>query len=728
MCLLGCDIGSSSVKASIVDKDTGLTLASDFYPKEEAAIKAVRPGWAEQNPDDWWMYLKEAIKGAIAKAGIKGTEIDAIGISYQMHGLVLVDRKMQVLRPSVIWCDSRAVPYGDRAFKSIGEKQCLAHLLNSPGNFTASKLAWVKEYEPQIFGQVHKFMLPGDFIAMRMTGDIVTTVSGLSEGIFWDFRNNSVSEDLMNYFGFSKELVPDIRPTFGVQGELLGSVASELGLKKGTPVTYRAGDQPNNALSLNVLNPGEIAATGGTSGVVYGVNGKVNYDTLSRVNTFAHVNHSADRTRLGVLLCINGVGILNSWVKRNVAPEGISYPALNELAATVPIGSEGLSILPFGNGAERMLQNKQVDCSIHGLNFNIHNYFFAKALDQVRPGGVVAFVTSRYTMDAKDSTVRRYLAQRAELLGAIRLPNDAFKKNAGAEVVSDIIFLQKRDRPLDIVPEWTQTGQTEDGFAINRYFIDHPEMVLGRQEPVSTAHGMDYTVNPIEGLELSDQLHDAVKYIHGTYQEAELPELGEGEAIDTSIPADPNVKNYSYAIVDGQVYYRENSRMVRPDLNATAEARVKGLVGLRDCVQELIDLQMDAAVPDSTITQKQAELNRLYDSFSAKYGLINDRANRLAYADDSSYYLLCALEVIDEDGKLERKADMFTKRTIKPHQAVAAVDTASEALAVSISEKACVDMSYMSRLTGKTKEALAGELQGVIDSWLHPRRRRNESL
>ena len=398
--------------------------------------------------------------------------------------------------------------------------------------------------------------------------------------------------------------------------------------------------------------------------------------------------------------------------------------------------------VPFG-------QYQVNDKAYNKLNFNIHNYFFAKALDQVRPGGVVAFVTSRYTMDAKDSTVRRYLAQRAELLGAIRLPNDAFKKNAGAEVVSDIIFLQKRDRPLDIAPEWTQTGiirvpaksqdfvgeggateqasfspqggneqaqsaTTQDGFAINRYFIDHPEMVLGRQEPVSTAHGMDYTVNPIEGLELSDQLHDAVKYIHGTYQEAELPELGEGEAIDTSIPADPNVKNYSYAIVDGQVYYRENSRMVRPDLNATAEARVKGLVGLRDCVQELIDIQMDAAVPDSTITQKQAELNSLYDSFSAKYGLINDRANRLAYADDSSYYLLCALEVIDEDGKLERKADMFTKRTIKPHQAVAVVDTASEALAVSISEKACVDMDYMSQLTGKTKEELAGELQGVI--------------
>ena len=363
--------------------------------------------------------------------------------------------------------------------------------------------------------------------------------------------------------------------------------------------------------------------------------------------------------------------------------------------------------VPFG---QYQVRDKAYD----KLNFSIHNYFFAKALDQVRPGGVVAFVTSRYTMDAKDSTVRRYLAQRAELLGAIRLPNDAFKKNAGAEVVSDIIFLQKRDRPLDIVPEWTQTGQTQDGFAINRYFLDHPEMVLGRQEPESTAHGMDYTVNPIKGLELSDQLHDAVKYIHGTYQEAELPELGEGEAIDTSIPADPNVKNYSYTVVDGAVYFRENSRMVRPDLNATAETRVKGLVGLRECVQQLIDLQMDAATPDSAIRDKQTELNRLYDSFSAKYGLINDRANRLAFADDSSYYLLCALEVIDEDGKLERKADMFTKRTIKPHKAVETVDTASEALAVSIAERACVDMAYMSELTGKTSDELAAELQGVI--------------
>ncbi len=327
----------------------------------------------------------------------------------------------------------------------------------------------------------------------------------------------------------------------------------------------------------------------------------------------------------------------------------------------------------------------------------------------------MAFVTSRYTMDSKDSTVRRYLAQRAELLGAIRLPNNAFKANAGTEVVSDIIFLQKRDRPIDIAPDWTQTGQTEEDFTINRYFLDHPEMVLGRTASESTQYGkQDYTVTPIEGLELSDQLHDAIKYIRGTYQEAELPELGEGEEIDTSIPADPDVKNYSYTVVDGAVYYRENSRMVRPDLNATAEARVKGLVELRDCVQKLIAQQMDSFVSDAAIRETQAELNRLYDAFSAKYGLINDRGNRLAFADDSSYYLLCALEVIDDDGQLKQKADMFTKRTIKPHQAVTSVDTASEALAVSIAEKAEVDMAYMAELSGKTQEELAQELRGVI--------------
>lgn len=372
MYLLGCEIGSSSVKASIVDAQSGQVVASDFYPKEEAAIKALRPGWAEQEPEQWWSYIVHAVKGALAQGKINGQDVKAIGISYQMHGLVVVDKNKEVLRPSILWCDSRAVPYGERAFKSIGEQHCLSTLLNSPGNFTAAKLAWIKEYEPALFENIHKIMLPGDYAAMRMTGEIGTTVSGLSEGIFWDFKNNCVSEDVMNYFGFSSSLIPAIKPTFGIQGELTNAAAQELGLKKGTPVTYRAGDQPNNALSLNVLNPGELAATGGTSGVVYGVNSHVSYDTLSRVNTFAHVNHTAENPRLGVLLCINGVGILNSWVKRNITAEGITYSQLNDLAATAPTGCDGLSILPFGNGAERMLENRQIDCSIRGLNFNIH--------------------------------------------------------------------------------------------------------------------------------------------------------------------------------------------------------------------------------------------------------------------------------------------------------------------------------------------------------------------
>ena len=372
MCLLGCDIGSSSVKASIVDKDTGLTIASDFYPKEEAVINAVRPGWAEQNPDDWWIFLKEAIKGAISKAGIKGTEIEAIGISYQMHGLVCVDKDQKVLRPAIIWCDSRAVPYGQKAFETLGEELCLSHLLNSPGNFTASKLAWIKENEPAVYEKIYKIMLPGDYIAMKLSGTICTTVSGLSEGMFWDFKNNRVADFLMKYYGFDSSLIADIRPTFSEQGRVNAAAAQELGLKEGTPVTYRAGDQPNNALSLNVFNPGEIASTAGTSGVVYGVNGEVNYDPKSRVNTFAHVNHTAEQTRLGVLLCINGTGILNSWVKRTVAPEGISYSDMNVLAAQAPIGSAGISILPFGNGAERMLENRETGCSIQGINFNQH--------------------------------------------------------------------------------------------------------------------------------------------------------------------------------------------------------------------------------------------------------------------------------------------------------------------------------------------------------------------
>ena len=363
--------------------------------------------------------------------------------------------------------------------------------------------------------------------------------------------------------------------------------------------------------------------------------------------------------------------------------------------------------VPFG-------QYKVNDPAYNKLGFNIHNYFFAKALDQVRPGGVVAFVTSRYTLDAKDSTVRRYLAQRADLLGAIRLPNTAFKANAGTEVVSDIIFLQKRDRPIEIDPDWVHLGQTEDGYAINSYFLDHPEMVMGRNSSESTAHGMDYTVEPFENISLASSLQEAVQHIQGTYQEAELPDLGEGEAIQNTLPADPDVKNFSYTLVDGEVYFRENSIMVRPDLNATAKERIKGMLALSTCVHELIDLQMDETIPDSAIAEKQAELNRLYDSFTEKYGLINSRGNKLAFSDDSSYFLLCALEVMDDDGNFQRKADMFTKRTIQPHRVVTSVDTASEALTLSIAEKAEVDMEYMSSLTGKTAEELASELRGVI--------------
>ncbi|MDR3129885.1 MAG: carbohydrate kinase [Tannerellaceae bacterium] len=373
MCLLGCDISSSSIKATVVDPQTGEVLGTDCFPKGETHTQALRPGWAEQDPEEWWENLKLAVHRALEKAKKKGTDVKAIGISYQMHGLVVVDKKLKTLRPAIIWRDSRAVHLGELAFKGIGERRVLSRLLNSPGNFTAAKLAWVKENEPQLFASIHKIMLPGDYIGMRMTGEAVTTVSGLSEGIFWDFETNDLSQDILSYYGFDKELIPPVRPTFGEQGEVTPSAAAELGLRKGIPVTYRAGDQPNNALSLNVLNPGEIAATAGTSGVVYGVNGKVNYDPLSRVNTFAHVNHTAEETRLGVLLCINGVSILNSWIKRNVAPEGISYSDLNLMATSVPIGSEGVTVFPFGNGAERMLQNKEINSSIRGINFNIHD-------------------------------------------------------------------------------------------------------------------------------------------------------------------------------------------------------------------------------------------------------------------------------------------------------------------------------------------------------------------
>ena len=369
--LLGYDIGSSSVKASLVNVDSGVCAASAFYPKVEAEIIARQSGWAEQEPEKWWENLKLATDAVMQTSGARADEVAAIGISYQMHGLVCVDKDLRVLRPAVIWCDSRAVGYGQRAFEALGESVCLSHLLNSPGNFTASKLAWVKEHEPEVYARIYKIMLPGDYIAMRMTGEVCTTVSGLSEGMFWDFKNNRTADFLMDYYGFSSSLIPTLCPTFAEQGRMTASVAAELGLRAGIPVTYRAGDQPNNALSLNVFNPGEIASTAGTSGVVYGVNGSVNYDPLSRVNTFAHVNYTPGQPRLGVLLCINGTGILNSWIKRTMGSD-LSYAGMNEVASQVPVGSEGLSVIPFGNGAERVLENREPGCSLQGLNFNTH--------------------------------------------------------------------------------------------------------------------------------------------------------------------------------------------------------------------------------------------------------------------------------------------------------------------------------------------------------------------
>jgi xylulokinase len=373
MYLLGYDVGSSSVKASLINSDTGIAVASAFHPKKEMKISAPTAGWAEQDPELWWSNLILATNDVLQSAEIDSSEIGAIGIAYQMHGLVLVDRDRKLLRSSIIWCDSRAVPYGDHAMKTLGDEQCLSHLLNSPGNFTASKLSWVIMNEPRIYEKAYKFMLPGDYIAMKLTGEINTTISGLSEGIMWDFKENSLADFLLEYYGIHRHLVPDIVPTFSEQGRLSASAAEELGLVPGIHIAYRAGDQPNNAFSLNVLNPGEIAATAGTSGVVYGVSDEVKYDPQSRVNTFAHVNHSPEMNRLGVLLCINGTGIQYSWLRQNMAQREMNYPALNDLAISAPVGSEGLVMLPFGNGAERMLGNLNVGATIKNINFNIHN-------------------------------------------------------------------------------------------------------------------------------------------------------------------------------------------------------------------------------------------------------------------------------------------------------------------------------------------------------------------
>lgn len=370
MYFIGYDIGSSSVKASLLDAHTNQTIASAQYPKQEMGMIAHHPGWAEQHPEDWWDAIKR-VTAELLDTHVSKDDIKAIGISYQMHGLVVVDKDHRVLRPSIIWCDSRAVEIGDKAYDQLGHSYCQTNLLNSPGNFTASKLAWVKQHEPELYAKIHKFMLPGDYLAMKLSGTINSTISGLSEGIFYDFVEDEISDRVLSNYGIDRSLVPDVVPTFGLQSVVSAAAAAELGLAAGTKITYRAGDQPNNALSLNVLNPGELAATAGTSGVVYGVTDSLNGDPLSRVNSFAHVNHSSESRRIGVLLCINGTGIMYSWAHKNLAVD--TYPEMNDLASEVEVGAEGLVILPFGNGAERILQNKNIGAQVKGLELNIHN-------------------------------------------------------------------------------------------------------------------------------------------------------------------------------------------------------------------------------------------------------------------------------------------------------------------------------------------------------------------
>ncbi len=413
MYLLGYDIGSSSVKAALVEAGSGTVAASDFFPKTELPMTALRPGWAEQDPQAWWDALKQATRSVLAASGIDAAEIAAIGISYQMHGLVVIDRQQRVLRPSIIWCDSRAVSCGEEAFRRIGPERALACMLNSPGNFTASKLYWVQRNEPEIYERIAAFMLPGDYIAMRLSGEASTTASGLSEGILWDFRQHEPARPVLDVYGIDDALIPPLVPTFGLQGRVSPEAASELGLHAGTPVTYRAGDQPNNALSLGVLEPGEIASTAGTSGVVYGVSDRIDYDPLSRVNTFAHVNHTPERPRLGILLCINGAGSLNAWTKRNIGRNLLSYPEMNAKAAEIPAGSEGVSVLPFGNGAERMLQNREPGAVTAGVNFNTHDW--RHLLRASQEGVAFAFMYGIEIMQGTGMEIRTIKAGRTNM-------------------------------------------------------------------------------------------------------------------------------------------------------------------------------------------------------------------------------------------------------------------------------------------------------------------------
>ncbi len=455
MYYIGFDIGSSSIKASIVDGESKQSIATAGYPDEEMSMIAKKSGWAEQEPEDWWHYLCEASKRVVKKSGIDKDQIVGIGLSYQMHGLVLVDKNHQVLRPSIIWCDGRAVSLGNDSFNRIGKDKCLSRLLNSPGNFTAAKLKWVKENEPAIFDKIHKMMLPGDFIAMKMTGEITTSISGLSEGIFWDFKENKLAEFLLEDLGIAKELIPEINNTFNDSGHLSEKAAQLLNLKKGIPVAYRAGDQPNNALSLGVFEPGEIAATGGTSGVVYSVSDELVFDQKSRINGFAHVNHRTNMVRIGSLLCINGTGIQYRWLKQQI-DNSLSYDEIEKIAEKISIGSDGIHALPFGNGAERIFENKEIGSHLLNIDFNRHtrNHLFRAGLE----GIAFSFVYGVEMLKNLGSSVNK-----------IRVGNDnLFQSSVFSETISTLLNCE-----IEMVET---TGATGAAQAVG-YTLGHTETI-----------------------------------------------------------------------------------------------------------------------------------------------------------------------------------------------------------------------------------------------------------
>jgi xylulokinase len=488
MYFLGIDVGTSSIKVSVLDAATQQIVETAHFPETEAEIIALKTGWAEQDPEQWWSFTQKAILKANSSGKYNPRDIQGIGIAYQMHGLVVIDENQQCLRNSIIWCDSRAVEIGNKAFRTLGEAFCLESLLNSPGNFTASKLAWVKENEPHVYSRIHKVMLPGDYIAMRLTGEITTSISALSEGIFWDFKKNEISREILDYFNFDNDLFPETKPVFSEHGRLKNDIARHLGLSNHIPVAYKAGDQPNNALSLNVTQPGEVAATAGTSGVIYGVSDQLVYDRQSRINTFAHVNHQPGKVRTGVLLCINGTGSLYSWAKK-VFGENLSYPQMNELAEQVAIGSEGIIVLPFGNGAERMLNNKQLGAQIHGLDLNRHNkahvlramqegiaFAFRYGLDIMRENGLHASV-----IKAGNANLFRSEAFCSAFVGASQVPVALYDQDAssgaalGAAIGTGYLptvenAFSRLARPRNIEPDHTE--QYEESYQKWKAILD----------------------------------------------------------------------------------------------------------------------------------------------------------------------------------------------------------------------------------------------------------------